>query len=203
MDEDLKLIARRIRGWREELGLSLHELARRADVSPSTIQKVETEQMVPSISIVMKIARGLDRRPTELISDEPEHLDVVLIRAKEHATSGSIAKMKAERLSGDLFDPSIEMWRVFVSPGFSSGSDPHAYEGEELILCEEGCVTFAFEEYEYQMQAGDSLHFKADLPHRWWNDGDTVARIIIAGTFPKALRRKLHEQMQNPRKPRR
>ena len=102
-----------------------------------------------------------------------------------------------------LFDPSIEMWRVFVSPGFSSGSDPHAYEGEELILCEEGCVTFAFEECEYQMQAGDSLHFKADLPHRWWNDGDTVARIIIAGTFPKALRRKLHEQMQNPRKPRR
>ena len=200
METDLRFIGQRIRRWREELELSLHELARRSGVAPSTIQKVETGHMVPSISILMKIARGLDRRPSELVSDETEALDVVFMRAKEHSTTGSVKKMKVERLSGDLFDPSIEMWRVGVSPGYSSGTTPHAYEGEEVIVAEDGVLSFEVEDQEYRLQAGDTLHFKADLAHRWWNDGDTVARFIIVGTFPRGLRRKLHRQLQGSAK---
>ncbi len=196
MEEDLQFIAERIRRWREELDLSLHELARRADVAPSTIQKVETGHMVPSISILMKIARGLERRPSELVNDESEDVEVIFMRAKEHSTTGSMKKMKVERLSGDLFDPSIEMWRVSVSPGFSSGTTPHAYEGEEVIVSEEGTLGFQVEGRDYRLQSGDSLHFKAGLAHRWWNDGDTTARFIIAGTFPRGLRRKLYQEVQ-------
>jgi transcriptional regulator with XRE-family HTH domain len=203
LDKDLHFIGRRIRGWREGLDLSLQELARRADVAPSTIQKVETGQMVPSIAIVMKIARGLDRRPTELISDESEELEVVFQRAKEHSITGSIKKMKAERLSGDLFNPAIEMWRVTVSPGFSSGSESHAYEGEEVIICEAGQLAFSIEDQAFELHEGDTLHFKADLPHRWWNEGDTAARFLITGNFPKGLRRKLHRQIQRPQAQRR
>lgn len=203
MDEDLDFIGKRVRGWRGELHLSLYDLAKRADVAPSTIQKVETGQMVPSIAILMKIARGLDRRPTELISDESEELEVVYLRAKEHSVTGSIKKMKAVRLSGDLFDPAIEMWRVTVRPGFSSGAQPHAYEGEEIIVCEDGRLIFAVADQEFTLLAGDTLHFKADLPHRWWNAGDTSACFTIAGNFPQGLRKKLHRQMHQPRAKRR
>ena len=202
MDKVLHFIGRRIREWREDLGLSLHELARRSDVAPSTIQKVETGQMVPSIAIIMKIARGLERRPTELISDESEELEVVFQRAKEHSITGSIKKMKAERLSGDLFNPAIEMWRVTVSPGFSSGSESHAYEGEEIIICEAGHLTFSIEGQSYDLHEGDTLHFKAAIPHRWWNQGETAARFIVAGNFPRGLRKQLHRQIQRPRAPR-
>lgn len=198
MEEELEVIGKRIRQWRDELHLSLHALAPRCDVAPSTIQKIETGQMVPSIAIVMKIARGLGRRPSELISTESHEMDVVFMRAKEHSFAGSAKKIRVERLSGDLFDPAIEMWRVTVGSGYSSGEEPHAYEGEEVVVCEKGRMTFAVAYDEYDLQVGDTLHFKSDLPHRWWNSGDGAACFVIAGSFPRGLRQELHRQIQSP-----
>ncbi|MBK7952333.1 MAG: helix-turn-helix transcriptional regulator [Deltaproteobacteria bacterium] len=199
MEQDVAFVGKRVRQWREEMGLSLQELAARCDVAASTIQKVETGQMVPSIAIALKIARGLDRRPAELLSSEPEEAEVVLMRAKEHVVIDSHKKLRVERLSGDLFDPAIEMWRVTVHPSFSSGSRVHEYDGEEVIVLEAGELHFEVGGEEYVLGEGDTLHFKAGIPHRWWNSSRRIARFLIAGNFPRGLRRKLHMQVQKDR----
>jgi len=199
-EEALNGISKRVRAWREELGLSLHELAARSDVAASTIQKVETGQMVPSVAVLLKIARGLERRPAELVSDQSEESDVVLLRAKEHPVISASSRMRVERLSGDLFDPAIEVWRVQLHPGYGSGKGMYTYEGEEVVLCEEGEVTFRIGDDEYRLGAGDTLHFKAGIPHQWWNSGRSVARLVVAGNFPKGLRAKLHAQVQQNRR---
>jgi len=196
VEDALNGISTRVRTWREELGLSLHELASRSDVAASTIQKVETGQMVPSVAVLLKIARGLERRPAELVSDQSEESVVVLLRAKEHPVISASSRMRVKRLSGDLFDPAIEVWRAQIHPGYGSGKGMYTYEGEEVVLCEEGEVTFQIGEDEYRLGPGDSLHFKAGIPHRWWNSGRSVARFLVVGNFPKGLRTKLHAQVQ-------
>ena len=196
MEDALTAVSRRVRTWREELGLSLHELADRSDVAASTIQKVETGQMVPSVAVLMKIARGLDRRPAELVSDEADEAEIVLMRSKEHAVMSAGSQMRIERLSGDLFDPAIEVWRAYLRPGVGSGKQQHSYEGEEVIICEEGEITFRFEDEEYKLTPGDTIHFKGGVPHQWWNSGSVPARFLMAGNFPKGLRRKLHNQIR-------
>ena len=196
MEDALMAVSRRVRSWREGLNLSLHELAQRSDVAASTIQKVETGQMVPSVAVLMKIARGLDRRPAELVSDEAEEDEIILMRSKEHAVMSAGSKMRIERLSGDLFDPAVEVWRAYLRPGVGSGKSQHSYEGEEVIICEEGEVTFRFGDDEYRLTAGDTLHFKGGIPHQWWNSGSIPARFLMAGNFPKGLRRKLHNQIR-------
>jgi len=200
MDDALAAVSRRVRAWREGLSLSLHELAERSDVAASTIQKVETGQMVPSVAVLMKIARGLDRRPAELVSDEAEEAEIVLMRSKEHAVMSAGSQMRIERLSGDLFDPAVEVWRAYLRPGIGSGKSQHAYEGEEVVVCEEGEVTFRFGDEEYRLTAGDTLHFKGGIPHQWWNSGSIPARFLMAGNFPKGLRRKLHNQIRQTNK---
>lgn len=196
MEDALAEISRRVRMWREELGFSLHELAARSGVAASTIQKVETRQMVPSIAVLLKISGGLDRSPSELMSDEAQETDVVLMRAKEHPVMNSGSKLQITRLSGDLFDPAIEVWRAVLRPGVGSGHDQHAYEGEEVVICEVGEITFLFEKDEYKLKAGDSLHFKGGIPHQWWNSGTTTARFLMAGNFPKDLRKQLHNKIR-------
>ncbi len=121
MDEAVGEISRRVRRWREQQGLSLHELASRSDVAASTIQKIETQQMVPSVAVLLKVARGLGRRPAEMVGEEPEEQEVVLLRAKRHPTITSGREMRVERLSGYLFDPAIELWRIQLQPGRGSG----------------------------------------------------------------------------------
>lgn len=196
MQEALEQLSRRIRQWREKLGLSLSELAARSDVSASTIQKIETHQMIPSVAILMKIADGLGRRPSELVGEDGQEDQVVLLRAKEHAVIGHGSRIRVERLSADLFDPAIEVWRLTVARGYESGEERYAYEGEEVVICEEGEVTFAIGDEEYTVGAGESLHFKSKIPRQWWNSGKSAARFLIAGNFPKGLRTKLHKQVQ-------
>ena len=65
MDKDLKRIAARVRTWRNEARLTLQQLGDRSGVSASTIYKIENLQTVPTIAVLLKLARGLGHKPSE------------------------------------------------------------------------------------------------------------------------------------------
>jgi len=194
-DADLRRIAERIRRWREESDLTLQELARRSGVATSTIHKIETAQMVPSVAVVLKVARGLGRRPADLVREGEEALDAVHLRAGERQPVGVRGRQVLERLSGDLPDPALETWRATVHPGHGSGDIPLSWDGEALVVCEAGEVTFTLGGREHVLAAGDTLHFKADVPHRWHNRGEEPARFTLTGTLPRAFRAALREPL--------
>jgi len=101
-----------VREWREEAGYTLIELAERSGVAPSTIQKVESFQMVPTVAVMLKIARGLGRSAAELVSDAPPRASVVHPAPQGRHPVGNRRRMLVERLSGDLADADVELWRV-------------------------------------------------------------------------------------------
>ena len=103
--------------------------------------------------------------------------------------------MLLERLTGDLLDLELEVWRVEVHPGHGFGKGRIRYEGEQAVVCDQGEVTFHVGEQEIVLRAGDSLHFKAVLPHGWENRGSEPARFTVIGTVPQALRAALHERL--------
>lgn len=65
-------MAHQIHICRTDERLTLQRLAQRSGVAASTIHKIEAQQRVPTISVLFKIARGLGRRPAELIRDQHE-----------------------------------------------------------------------------------------------------------------------------------
>ncbi len=176
--------------------MTLQKLAEQSGVATSTIQKVETGQMIPTIAVLMKIARGLGRRPSELISDEPPDAEVTFLRAKEHHVLGSRRNVRVERLSGDVFEPAIEMWRALVQPGYGSGKGTFSFEGEEVLVCDDGTIEVVIGSETYTLQSGDSLHFKASLPHAWRNPGDVPASLTVACDFPRQFRAALHRKLR-------
>lgn len=194
IDGEIARISARIRRWREEAGLTLQELAKRSDLATSTVQKVETGQMIPSVAVLLKLSHGLGRRPTELIREGDSDLDVALVRASERDRTGHEKSMVIERLSGDLSDSALEMWRVHLQPNASSGAAPIHYAGEELVVCEKGQVRFTIDGEEHELEAGDSLHFKAHLPHSWRNRGRGVAVFTVTGTLPARFRAMLRSR---------
>ena len=198
VESELARVAKRIRQWRDEAGLTLQELAARSGVATSTIQKVETFQMVPTVAVLLKIARGLGRSASDFVSEGPSAAEVVHLRAQQRHPVGSRRRMLVERLSGDLADAEVELWRITLQPGNGSGSGELCYSGEELVLCEEGELEFSIGEAEYRLRSGDTLHFKASVPHSWRNDGAGPVRFLILGTVPEALRGALHERLRGP-----
>ena len=188
VEEQISRISRRLRRWREEDSLTLQELADRGGLATSTVQKVETGQMMPSLAVLLKLAHGLGRPLAELLETEDVEVDVFHSKACSRECVGAGGNLVVERLSGNLQRSSIETWQVTLEAGASSGSDPIQYEGEELVVCEAGHVTFRVGEAEYALQAGDSLHFKASIPHSWYNEGSEQARFTITGTLPLLFR---------------
>jgi transcriptional regulator with XRE-family HTH domain len=185
-----------VRRWREEGELTLQELARRSGVAASTIQKVETQQMVPTIGVLLKIARGLDRAPNELLLDAADELQVAYLPPEARYRVGVPERMVVERMVGDLFEPALETWRVTHEPGSGSGEGLIHFDGEAVIIGEAGVITVRVDDEEYEVGAGDSLHFKTTLHHGWQNRGTESARFLITATLPRKLRAVIYERMK-------
>jgi transcriptional regulator with XRE-family HTH domain len=188
VDSQLVTISERVRRWREAAGLTLQDLARRSELATSTVQKVETGQMIPSVAVLLKLANGLGRRAAEFVQESGGELEALHLRRDERSEIGVRGRMTVERLSADLVDSALEMWRVELAPGVSSGSRSGGWEGEALVVCEAGSVAFLLEDRRYDLEPGDSLHFKATIPHQWRNDGSAPARFTLTGTRPRQLR---------------
>jgi transcriptional regulator with XRE-family HTH domain len=58
-------IGHRIREVREDLGMQAAVLARRVEVAPNTIYRIEAGDRTPSVALVEKIARELRTEPAE------------------------------------------------------------------------------------------------------------------------------------------
>ena len=195
VDEEVAKISDRIRQWREDLGISQQELAARSGLAISTVHKVETSQMIPSISVLLKLAHGLGRRPAEIVADAAYEKTVAVMRSADRQKIGSEGRIIVERLSGEIFDPILEMWRVTLHPGKSSGRGPIRNDGEALIVCERGSLVVRVGEDEHILRAGDAIHFKANIPHSWRNKSRSVARFTITGTLPKEMLSFLHDRV--------
>src|SRR5262245_18614837 len=93
------VLARRVRDAREEQGWTLQDLARRADVAVSTIQKIETGQMVPTVSVLSKVANGLKRRVSFLIGEDAGDVEVSYRPARDRRSVQARNKVRVESLA--------------------------------------------------------------------------------------------------------
>jgi len=144
--------------------------------------------MVPTIAVLLKIAHGLGRRPSEFLEDESPLVEVVHVSAAERRVHSDGADGTIERLAADIIDQRFECFRVEHAPGGSMGQVPIHFDGEQLIIGLDGELTVTIAEQAYVVRAGDSLHWKARLPHSWRNEGREVARFLIVGTLPQGMR---------------
>jgi len=163
-------IAQRIKQRRSEMGLSIREAAKLTGTSPSTIQKIESNEMVPSIAVLMKIAQGLKQPVTVFFEEENEPEEVALMRRSEREVVNIPAsKLKVADLGSSIIDARLEVALLTIERSGMSGKDPLIHEGEEIKFCLEGKIAYYINEHEYHLESGDCIHFKSSRPHYWKN----------------------------------
>jgi transcriptional regulator with XRE-family HTH domain len=198
MDQELYLLAQRIKTCREQDQLTLFDLAERSGVAPSTVQKIEKGQMVPTIGVLMKIAKGLRRRVSYLIGDNEQPTEVTYRSNKQRSAVAATNRVRAERLAGDLHDPDFDAYEIIIPPGKGSGREPIQHRGDELVICLQGRIEYRVGKEKFQLGPGDSLHFKSVLPHAWRNAGKGTARMVAVGSFPHAFQNAEIEERRAP-----
>ncbi len=197
------LVGAQLREKRFENGMSLRELARRLDVSPSLVSQIETGKIQPSVrtlyAIVSELGLSLDeifelvgsgelQSPREhpapasvaAVADEPRRSGGAFVhRADERRVIELETGVRWERMTA-WEQPDVEFMIAVYGVGGSSSADGKLmrHSGREFGLVLSGTlhVTVGFDDH--VLTPGDSISFQSTIPHRLRNDGDVEVRAI-------------------------
>ncbi len=193
---DTSPLGERLRAERDRLGLSLRELARRLEVSPSLVSQIETGKIQPSVrtlyAIVSELGVSLDQlfappgateatppRSRAQTPSEPTAPDGRVQRAHDRRAIELESGVRWERLTA-WNDPDVEFLYATYEVGGASSPDGALvrHNGREFgtVISGRLGVTVGFEDY--VLEPGDSISFESSIPHRLHNDGDVVVNAI-------------------------
>jgi transcriptional regulator with XRE-family HTH domain len=179
-------IGERIAQLRNDARLSLRELADLTGVSYATIQKIESNAIVPSVATVLKIAQGLGRKASFFLDEsEEEEGTIVLTRRDERVvTHVPASRLTVEDIALTIRNSQLQATLLTIRPGGESGEEPLRHPGEEIKFCLKGRIEYRVDGMAYVLRAGDCLHFKSDVPHHWRNPGPETAIVFSVCTPP-------------------
>lgn len=169
-----------IRARRRQLGLTLQQLGDAANLSVGYLSQVERDNATPTLGTLAAIARSLGVGLDYFVA-QTRAGDALTREETRPRFSLAGSSIVYERLGAEFPGNQLSSYVLTVPPGYASETVSH--EGEELIYILEGSITQYLDGEAMEMKAGDSLHYRGNVPHAWTNSGETPARILWAGTL--------------------
>jgi transcriptional regulator with XRE-family HTH domain len=164
---------------RAERGWSLAQLAERSGVSTAAVHKIEKSGMTPTIATLMKIALALGKSVSYFVEDVDAARPVTVIRRDERTQLYTSKQgLVLQNVSGRYGPFWVAGAEAHVEPHADSGPEPMRHPGEELVLVLDGRMTFTIDDETYELDAGDSIHFRTVRPHSWANPSGRPARAV-------------------------
>ena len=180
----------RLRAIRLRHGVGLRELARRLDLSPSAVSRIETGKNHPSIRTLCAFASELQVTVDEVLFDRavpPEShspaASTVPGLALQRAEGGRAIRLESGVRWKRLMlwsDDDVEFIETTYEPGDASSppDDLVQHAGHELVHVFAGRLRVVVGIDAFDLRPGDSLTFPSSTPHRLSNEGDETVRAI-------------------------
>jgi transcriptional regulator with XRE-family HTH domain len=187
----------RLRAIRLRQGIGLRELARRLDLSPSSISQIETGKIRPSVRTLYALASEFGVTVDEVLFDEAPAAKpggtasrfgvssagtepgLTVQRAADRPAIALNSGVKWERL---MFwgDEDVEFLEATYEPGGASSPDDSfvRHNGHEFGYVLSGTLRVVVGFDDFVLEPGDSITFPSSTPHRLSNDGSETVRAV-------------------------
>lgn len=163
--EDLgSRIARTLRREREAAGLSVSELARRANVSKGTVSQLENGSGNPSVETLWAIGVALDV-PFAVLVDQQAHAPTLIRAADLSGVPSAAAAYSATLLSASPPGARRDVYLIRAEPGEPRRSMPHHPGTTEHVVLIAGRASIGPAEAPVALAPGDYLSYPGDAPH--------------------------------------
>lgn len=160
----LPVIARSLRIHRERLGLSQAEVARRANISKSTLSQLEAGTGNPSVETIWALSVALDTPFADLV--EPSTTPARVVRRDEGAAVDSaVASYHATVLSAAPPRTRRDIYRIIAEPGAARESDPHMAGVVEHVVIGTGRALVGPADQPVDLGPGDYITYSGAEPH--------------------------------------
>ncbi|MGM7637174.1 helix-turn-helix domain-containing protein [Bacillus sp. Hm123] len=183
MEEIHLILAKNLKAIREREKLSLEKVSQLSGVSKTMIGQIERGESSPTLTTIWKIANGLKVSFTSLINN-PQPDTTVILKDEIQVLSEDNGRYRVYSYFPFQEDRRFEIYSVEIEKGGIVRSDSHKEGTEEFITVFDGEVTVDVNECKYKLKSGDSIRFKADRPHTYYNSGETLARLSMTIYYP-------------------
>jgi transcriptional regulator with XRE-family HTH domain len=185
-----RALGEQLRQARQRNGLTLGELAGRCDLSAAFLSRLERGEANASIANLIRLSAVLGISLAQMFGEAQSPAPPAYVVTRRAADSDWIAGLNGyawRRLGGDLRQPLLDAFELDFPPTKRRQIALVAHEGEELLLILSGRIEFQIGAERLMMEAGDSVHFDASIPHMGRNAGETPARMLMVHTRAGAV----------------
>ncbi len=174
-----KLIGRKLKSSRLKRDKTIQELAEMSRVSSNMISRIERGLTTPSVEILMKLADALGLSLSYFVEEAEKGSTVIFTPAEQGEPIFFFEdKHQINSLTQGLRDPGFSVFVDTLEPYCDSGEGGMVHTGEEFAMVLEGCLEFSIEGENFILAKGDSIGFKASIPHSWKNRSNQQAKIL-------------------------
>jgi len=193
MSNSHTIVGHKIKGIRESKNLTVEEIAERSGLSVEQIISIESDQNLPSLGPLIKVARALGVRLGTFL-DDSDSLGPVVTRAAERERDSSISfsngavdarkHMEYHPLAQQKAGRHMEPFVIDINPEEVPNFQLSAHEGEEFIYVMQGEVEIVYGKDTYNLKEGDSIFYDSIVKHHVHGAPGKSAKILAVVYIP-------------------
>ena len=186
-------VGSKIKGIRESKNISIEEVSERSGLSTEQINSIETDQNLPSLGPLIKIARALGVRLGTFL-DDSDALGPIVCRAADREKDSSISlsngasdarkHMEYHPLAQQKAGRHMEPFVIDINPEENPDFQLSAHEGEEFIYVMQGEVEIVYGKETYNLKEGDSIFYDSIVNHHVHGAPGKAAKILAVVYIP-------------------
>lgn len=160
-------LGKRVRMYREKLGLTAEELSVNSGLALNLINDIESGRTYPPLGSIIKLSRALGQRVGTFMDDQFIR-DPLIVRADERKEETSshrgadghyhyfpLGKGKTDR----------HMEPLYIKIEADGKEELSSHEGEEFIIVISGKIKLVYGKEVHMLTAGDALYYNSLVPH--------------------------------------
>ncbi len=187
-------VGKRLRALRKADKLTLAELAGRADVSASTISKIENEALSPTLDVILKLCEGLDVEIGDLVASGKARVSGANTPNsrfspyfKNEGSLVSTPNYDYLYLCADVKNKVIvPILATVKARDMKAFGDLFSHGGEEFLYVLKGQIEVHSEFYEaVTLSEGDGIYLDSVMAHGYLSSGAGDAEVLCICTEPQ------------------
>ena len=177
-------LGNRVKQLRAQRDWSLEALANASGVSRSMLSQIERDEANPTLVVTLRIARAFGMSLGDLIEMPGATSSITKIRADDHTYHYRSDKFcRIRTLSPLNLEKDVEFYEVLLQPGGALRSAPHFDGTREFLTLQNGQVRIESGSDSETLKPGDSVNYRADVPHAIINTGKGEALMFLVDIY--------------------
>jgi transcriptional regulator with XRE-family HTH domain len=171
-------VATSLRELRKERRLSLDQLAASSGVSRAALSQIEGSRTNPTLSLLWKVATGLGVPFQVLLGGDQTGKSQVLRAGDSPPLRSADGRMESRLLSPAGANQNVDIYELRLLPKCIHRSEAHGAGTTETFIVLTGSVRVTAGDESHDLAPGDSMFFRADMPHSYESRSSHETRCI-------------------------